>query len=132
MRKLLLLAILGLCFVSCSEDDDAPNNCKQPGSIIIEQLNSTSILFSWGIDAETAWEIEYGPVGFALGTGTVRQASLEIFFIEGVVDSLDEAFKFLTTGHIPPVFCKKLHARTALNLMQLADVRCHYCQNTKN
>lgn len=84
MKKLLLLAMVGLFMASCSEDDDSPNNCQQPGSINIEQLNSTSILFSWGIDTETAWEVEYGPVGFALGTGTVRQTSQESFFIEGL------------------------------------------------
>lgn len=81
--------MVGVFMLSCKSDDDTPNNCQQPGSIILEQINSTSILFSWGIDTETAWEVEYGLVGFELGTGTVRQTSQESFFIEDLEPATD-------------------------------------------
>jgi len=85
MKKLFWLAIASLILFACSNDDDSSNNCPEPGNIVIDQLNSASVLFTWGVGSQTAWEIEYGETGFALGTGTVIQTSQTDFFIDGLM-----------------------------------------------
>ena len=83
MKKLLLLAAACAFLFGCSGDDDGRNNnCSQPGSIVIEELNSASVLISWGIEEETAWEIEYGTLGFVFGEGTIARTSEREFFAD--------------------------------------------------
>jgi hypothetical protein len=47
-------------------------------------LTSTSIELSWDENEETSWEVEYGPVGFVPGTGTVAATSQNSYNIEGL------------------------------------------------
>ncbi len=49
--------------------------CPQPSNFIMTNLGDDSASFTWlpGAD-ETTWEVEYGSVGFPLGTGTVVSA----------------------------------------------------------
>ncbi len=82
MKKIFLLALLSIAIISCKKDDDSNSNCSEPNNIIIDLLGSTSILFSWETGGETAWEMEYGITGFALGTGTVIQTSQTNFLID--------------------------------------------------
>lgn len=85
LLKLLLLAAACAFLFGCSKDDDSGNNnCPQPGSIVIDELNSASVRFSWGVNDQTAWEIEIGPTGFSLGNGTVFRTSEIQFFIDGL------------------------------------------------
>ena len=84
IEKIILLIIASILLFGCSKDDST-NNCPQPGSISIDQINSVSVLFTWGINTETAWEIEYGETGFPIGTGTVIQTSLTEVFIDGLM-----------------------------------------------
>jgi hypothetical protein len=133
MKKLLFLAIAALCVTACSKDDDANNNCPQPGSIIIEQLNSTSVLFSWGIETETAWEIEYGLVNFTLGTGTIARTSQEDFFIEGLQPETnyriyirtncgsDGFSEYISVDITTPSISARCNAPSNLQLVSLTD-----------
>ncbi len=133
MKKLLYLAMIGLFMASCSNDDEGNSNCQQPGSIIIEQLNSTSILFSWGIDTETAWEIEYGEVDFALGTGSISQTSQESFFIEDLQPTTDyriylrtncgsDGFsEYISVDFTTPEIAVACNAPSNLQLVSLSD-----------
>lgn len=83
--KILLLAVACAFLFGCSGDDDSGNsNCPKPGAIEINELNSSSVLFTWGVNEQTAWEIEYGLAGFSLGSGTVDGTSETEYFIDGL------------------------------------------------
>lgn len=87
MKKIFLLLCLVLTVVSCKKDDDGNANCAKPMSIVAIQINSTSIFFEWDSSSGTAWQFEYGPTGFQLGTGTMVQTSQEQYLIPGLIPS---------------------------------------------
>lgn len=85
IKKLILLAAACAFLFGCSGDDDNGNsNCPMPGAIEVTELNSGSVLFTWGVGEQTAWEIEYGPAGFGIGSGTVVRTSETEYFIDGL------------------------------------------------
>lgn len=85
LLKLLLLAVACAFLFGCTNNDDDGNpNCPKPGAIEITELNSGSVLFTWGVEDQTAWQIEYGPAGFSLGSGTVAGTSETEYFIDGL------------------------------------------------
>jgi hypothetical protein len=84
MKKILLLAMVTLAVFSCKKDDDVNNDCFEPLSISVDQLNPESALIVWDPGEETAFEIEYGLTGFSVGTGTVAQTSQTNYFIDGL------------------------------------------------
>lgn len=85
MKRVFFLALACAIFMSCSKNDDSSNkNCSKPESISIDQVNSTSVFFSWETGGESAFEIEYGERGFALGSGSVVQTSQTEYLIDGL------------------------------------------------
>lgn len=51
-------------------------NCLIPTALTVGNVTSTDAVLTWTPQgAESSWKIEYGPVGFALGTGSQVQAS---------------------------------------------------------
>ncbi len=90
MKKLLWLAVACAFLFGCSNDDNSNNtnnNCSKAENLSIDQVNSTSAFFSWETGGESAFEFEYGPNGFALGTGQVVQTSQTEYLIEGLEPS---------------------------------------------
>lgn len=61
--------------------------CNAPSDLFLIQVTSTTVDFGWSENNETAWEIEYGPSGFVLGTGTVVQTSQSNYEITGLAPS---------------------------------------------
>ena len=50
----------------------APPTCPQPTALTVVQATLNDAQLSWVAGgSETQWEIQYGPQGFALGTGTI-------------------------------------------------------------
>lgn len=46
--------------------------CLQPTNLVVSGIGDTSVNLSWSnLTGATQWEIEYGPVGFTQGTGTL-------------------------------------------------------------
>ncbi|MEM7185688.1 MAG: fibronectin type III domain-containing protein [Bacteroidota bacterium] len=85
MKKLLWLALACAVLFGCSKNDDDTNrNCSQPENISIDQVNSTSVFFSWDTGGESAFEVEYGVRGFQLGSGSVVQTSQQELLIDGL------------------------------------------------
>lgn len=85
MKKVIFLAITCALLLSCSKNDDTTNrNCSKPENISIDQVNSTSAFFSWDTGGESAFEIEYGERGFALGSGSIVQTSQRELLIDGL------------------------------------------------
>ena len=59
--------------------------CNTPTDLILTSPpTSTTVSFSWSENQETAWEIEYGTVGFPLGSGTTIQTSQSNFQLTGL------------------------------------------------
>ena len=59
--------------------------CTQPGAAIAEAITTSSADISWTLgDAETAWNIEYGPVGFTQGTGTTDTTVAMAYDLSGL------------------------------------------------
>lgn len=58
--------------------------CNKPTDLNLIEFTSSTIRFSWSENNETAWEIEYGTVGFPLGNGTTAQTSNSNFEITGL------------------------------------------------
>jgi hypothetical protein len=49
----------------------APPTCMQPTALNVSTILNTSVVLGWTAGGtETAWDIQYGPTGFTLGTGT--------------------------------------------------------------
>ncbi|MDC3338110.1 fibronectin type III domain-containing protein, partial [Flavobacteriales bacterium] len=62
----------GLAYTdSSSQSVCAPPSCLPPGNLNAERSTSSSADLSWTeVGSATVWNIEYGPLGFAMGTGT--------------------------------------------------------------
>lgn len=62
--------------------------CPRPDSLTVSNANTSSIDVSWRERGNaTSWVVEWGPVGFALGTGTVVNAPTNPFTLTGIPSS---------------------------------------------
>ncbi|MCQ2276827.1 MAG: fibronectin type III domain-containing protein [Bacteroidales bacterium] len=60
-------------------------SCPKPVDLIASQTTETSITLSWmEVGMATTWMIEYGPTGFAPGTGTLITATSPSYTIDGL------------------------------------------------
>jgi hypothetical protein len=66
--------------------DDFNQSCQTPSNFIVSNFfNGNSVILSWVPEGnEATWTIEYGPVGFAQGTGTMVNASETPFTLAGL------------------------------------------------
>ncbi|MFN5415766.1 MAG: CUB domain-containing protein, partial [Flavobacteriia bacterium] len=59
--------------------------CLKPTNITTSNATDVSIDLAWTANnGESAWQIQYGPAGFALGTGTVVNAGTNPFTVTGL------------------------------------------------
>ena len=63
--------------------DEAPN-CPKPSALSVTSTTSTAADLSWTTGGATNWQIEYGPVGFTPGTGTIVSATTNPFTVTGL------------------------------------------------
>jgi hypothetical protein len=61
--------------------------CNTPTNLALVSVSSSTIELTWDENNETAWQIEYGPSGFPLGTGTTISTSQSNFEIENLAAS---------------------------------------------
>ncbi len=63
----------------------APITCPQPTTIGLTIATTSGATINWTVGGtETAWQLQYGPVGFAVGTGTSSLASSNPSSITGL------------------------------------------------
>lgn len=67
-------------------DDFAVKNlsCPRPSALSAPRATKNSITLSWVTGGATNWEVEYGPVGFAQGQGTLVVANSNPFTVTGL------------------------------------------------
>jgi PKD repeat protein len=63
--------------------DNAPT-CLEPTVFASTASTTTSVSLSWTTGGASNWQIEYGPVGFTPGTGTVVSAATNPFTVTGL------------------------------------------------
>ncbi len=62
-----------------------PATCLKPTALGVSSPTATSVSANWTTGGATAWNIEYGPVGFVLGTGThITNVNTNPFTITGL------------------------------------------------
>ena len=67
---------------------DVIPTCPRPKNVTTSNPTLTSIDLAWlEMGSATSWEIEYGPVGFTQGTGTVVNATTNPFTVSGLQHS---------------------------------------------
>ena len=81
--------------------------CRRPMDIHVTSATSTSLTLAWTErNNATSWEIEYGPAGFALGTGTTVTANSNPYTIAGLTSNTEYDFYITslcsTTDHSRP------------------------------
>ena len=59
-------------------------SCPRPDSLHFISNTSSSITLGWNSGGASNWQIEYGPVGFTLGQGTLVNAATNPFTISGL------------------------------------------------
>lgn len=48
------------------------STCEAPNALTLTSISDSAATLAWTpVGTETEWEVQYGPVGFALGTGTI-------------------------------------------------------------
>lgn len=82
-KLFILLALFSIITFSCDKEPEEPD-CPVPNTSII---NTTSNTISFSIPVYVGagfYEIEYGPLGFTLGTGTTLQEDAGSVIIENI------------------------------------------------
>lgn len=68
-------------------------DCQVPTMLTVTDVTATSATLGWTAGgSEEAWNIEYGPVGFEQGTGTVVAADANPFTVTGLADATSFEF----------------------------------------
>jgi hypothetical protein len=66
----------------------APITCPQPTTIGISIATTSSATVNWTVGGtETAWQLQHGPVGFVVGSGTTTSASSNPTTISGLTSN---------------------------------------------
>ena len=63
-------------------------SCQNPLGLVSSNATTTSVELAWNTNADhESWEVEYGPVGFAQGSGTIVAANSNPFVLSGLSPS---------------------------------------------
>lgn len=67
------------------------NDCPRPGELGATQSGTNSVTFDWKDNntqkQSVSWDIEYGPTGFAEGTGTILNVKTNPFILTGLTEN---------------------------------------------
>lgn len=61
--------------------------CAKPNSLTASNLTTSSVDLSWNTGGATGWQIEYGPVGYIPGTGTVVNVTSNPYTLTGLTSA---------------------------------------------
>lgn len=63
--------------------DEQPS-CPEPVNIVFNSAGPSTVNLSWTSGGASNWQIEYGPIGFSSGSGTIVNASSNPFTVTGL------------------------------------------------
>ncbi|WP_438961302.1 choice-of-anchor J domain-containing protein [Nonlabens sp.] len=67
-----------------------PPACPVPSAFMVDSVTSDTVNLSWTAGStETEWDIEYGPVGFTPGSGTVVTVTTNPYALTGLTDNTE-------------------------------------------
>lgn len=66
--------------------DEAPA-CPDPASLTATPLSTSAVQLAWTTGGATSWQIEYGPVGFTPGAGTIVNTLTNPYTVTGLTAS---------------------------------------------
>ena len=95
---------------------DVIPTCPRPKNLAASNPTLTSIDLAWNeMGTATSWEIEYGPMGFTPGTGTIEPATSNPYTVNGLNHSTGYDFYVRATcgGNDNSHWSQKLTAATA-------------------
>lgn len=70
---------------------EAPT-CPKPQNLVLIGTTTTSASLSWQSGGASNWQIEYGPIGFTPGNGTIVNANSSQFVVTGLSPNTDYEF----------------------------------------
>lgn len=71
LKRTYLYVLLVLLSLSCNNDDDLVAVCDSVSNISANDITNTSATISWdAVNTTALYELEYGPTGFMIGTGS--------------------------------------------------------------
>ncbi len=78
----------------CIDDIDIHEqpSCPKPQNLALLGLTNTTASLQWTSGGASNWQIEYGPVGFTSGSGTIVSASSNPFVITGLTPNTSYDF----------------------------------------
>ena len=102
-------------------------SCKRPGDVTASNVDMTSAVIAWTERGNaTAWEIEYGPVGFTPGNGTTEQTSTNPFTLTGLTSGTEyDVYVRANCGGGDISAVSMSHATFATSLCNATD-QCQY------
>ncbi len=98
MKKIILLLAISTAVFSCSGSDDSDstgdsNNCPKPISLSVNNLTNTTATLNWSTNVITSLnQIEYGTLGFPLGTGITLTIPNQFVNIENLIPQTQYSF----------------------------------------
>ncbi len=66
--------------------------CPKPSNLVLNSVSSNSVTFGWTSGGATDWQIEYGPIGFSPGSGSIVNANTNPFTVTGLNSSTSYDF----------------------------------------
>jgi len=105
-NKFFLLFLLAVTFTFSSCQDEpidpaflaaVPSSCAKPSLFTVSALiNGNTVRIDWDKASGDSWEVQYGVHGFAVGSGTTVNFTIDSSLIAGLVNGTDYDFYIRT------------------------------------
>ena len=81
------------CSSDSSDDNGNQNNCPKPSGLNVYDLTNTTAQFNWNTNVQSSlYQVQYGQIGFNLGSGTTLTVPEQYVQIEDLLPQTQYAF----------------------------------------
>lgn len=95
IKKILSIFALSLILFTCSSSDngDEQNSCSKPRSLSVGTITNTTAKFGWyAQDTSSLFEVQYGLLGFSLGSGIIETIPNSYVYVYDLMPSTQYSF----------------------------------------